>query len=137
MNSKEYISLLLLSWAPVCTLLISILNHFLSSLIMPIAPGMIVLVIPSVYGRMPAAIRSEHMIMIQLPWWFHLIAVMASLSEAPFSLRQQLMLFTIVRLSSLVVVFVPGEIHTIRQVRSYALFRLEVLGFWRLVTYLM
>ena len=51
MNSKEYISLLLLSWAPVCTLLISILNHFLSSLIMLVAPGMIVLVIPLYMGE--------------------------------------------------------------------------------------
>ena len=68
MNSEEYIPLLLSSWAPVRTLLISILNHFLSSLIMPVAPGMIVLVIPSVYGRMSAAVRSERVIMIQLPW---------------------------------------------------------------------
>ena len=64
MNSEKYISLLLLSRAPVHTLLISILNYFLSSLIMPVAPEMIVLVIPSVYGRMSAAIRSEHVIMI-------------------------------------------------------------------------
>ena len=68
MNSEEYIPLLLSSRAPVHTLLISILNHFLSSLIMPVAPGMIVLVIPSVYGRMSAAVRSERVIMIQLPW---------------------------------------------------------------------
>ena len=68
MNSEEYIPLLLSSRAPVHTLLISILNHFLSSLIMLVAPGMIVLVIPSVYGRMSAAVRSERMIMIQLPW---------------------------------------------------------------------
>jgi len=68
MNSEEYILLLLSSRAPVRTLLISILNYFLSSLIMPVAPGMIVLVIPSVYGRMSAAVRSEHVIMIQLPW---------------------------------------------------------------------
>jgi len=68
MNSEEYIPLLLSSRAPVRTLLISILNHFLSSLIMPVAPGMIVLVIPSVYGRMSAAVRSERVIMIQLPW---------------------------------------------------------------------
>jgi len=64
MNSREYISSLLSSWAPVCTLLISILNYFLSSLIVPVAPGMIMLVIPSVYGRMSAAIRSEHVIII-------------------------------------------------------------------------
>jgi len=68
MNSEEYIPLLLSSRTPVHTLLISILNHFLSSLIMLVAPGMIVLVIPSVYGRMSAAVRSERMIMIQLPW---------------------------------------------------------------------
>jgi len=68
MNSEEYIPLLLSSRAPVHTLLISILNHFLSSLIMLVASGMIVLVIPSVYGRMSAAVRSERMIMIQLPW---------------------------------------------------------------------
>ena len=68
MNSEEYIPLLLSSQAPVRTLLISILNHFLSSLIMPVAPGMIVLVIPSVYRRMSAAVRSERVIMIQLPW---------------------------------------------------------------------
>jgi len=68
MNSEEYIPLLLSSRTPVHTLLISILNHFLSSLIMLVAPGMIVLVIPSVYGRMSAAVRSECMIMIQLPW---------------------------------------------------------------------
>jgi len=67
MNSKEYIPSLLLSWAPVHTLLISILNYFLSSLIMPIASGMIVLVTSSVYGKMSTAIRSEHVIMIQLP----------------------------------------------------------------------
>ena len=48
MNSEEYILLLLSSRASVHTLLISILNHFLFSLIMPVAPGMIVLVIPSV-----------------------------------------------------------------------------------------
>jgi len=95
-------------------LLISILNYFLSSLIISVASGMIVLVIPSVYGRMSAAVRSKHVIIIQLPWWFYLIAVTASLSGAPFSLRQQLMLFTMVRLSSLVVVFVPGEKHTTR-----------------------
>ena len=64
MNSEEYIPLLLSSRAPVRTLLISILNYFLSSLIMPVAPGMIVLVIPSVYGRMSAAVRSERVIMI-------------------------------------------------------------------------
>jgi len=64
MNSEEYIPSLLLSRAPVHTLLISILNHFLSSLIMPIASGIIVLVISSVYGRMSSAIRSEHVIMI-------------------------------------------------------------------------
>jgi len=68
MNSEEYIPLLLSSRTPVHILLISILNHFLSSLIMLVAPGMIVLVIPSVYGRMSAAVRSERMIMIQLPW---------------------------------------------------------------------
>ena len=68
MNSEEYIPLLLSSQTPVHILLISILNHFLSSLIMLVAPGMIVLVIPSVYGRMSAAVRSERMIMIQLPW---------------------------------------------------------------------
>ena len=68
MNSEEYIPLLLSSRTPVHTLLISILNHFLSSLIMLVAPGMIVLVIPSVYGRMSAAVRSERVIMIQLPW---------------------------------------------------------------------
>jgi len=62
---------------------------------------------------------------------------MASLSGALFSLRQQLMLFIIVRLSSLVVVFVPGEKHTIRRVGSCALFKLGVLGFWKLVAYLM
>ena len=55
--------------------------------------------------------------------------MMASLSGAPFSLRQQLMLFTVVRLSSLVVVFVPGEKHTTRRVGSCALFGLGVLGF--------
>jgi len=60
MNSEEYIPLLLSSWVPVHTLLNSILNHFLSSLIMPVAPGMIVLVISSVYGRMSAVVRSEH-----------------------------------------------------------------------------
>jgi len=64
MNSEEYIPLLLSSQAPFHTLLISILNHFLSSLILPVAPGMIVLVMPSVYGRMSAAVRSEHVIMI-------------------------------------------------------------------------
>jgi len=64
MNSEEYIPLLLSSRAPFHTLLISILNHFLSSLILPVAPGMIVLVMPSVYGRMSAAVRSEHVIMI-------------------------------------------------------------------------
>jgi len=55
---------------------------------------------------------------------------MASLSGAPFSLRQQLILFIVVRLSSLVVVFVPGEKHTTRQVGLCALFGLGVLGFW-------
>jgi len=39
------------------------------------------------------------------------------------------MLFTAVRLFSLVVVFVPGGKYTTRQVRSYALFGLKVLGF--------
>ena len=129
MNSREYISSLLSSWAPVCTLLISILNYFLSSLIVPVAPGMIMLVIPSVYGRMSAVVRSEHVVTMQLPWWFHLTTVTASLSRAPFSLRQRLMLFTVVRLSSLAVVFVPGEKHTTRRVGSCALFGLKVLGF--------
>ena len=64
MNSEKYISLLLSSQAPVRTLLISILNYFLSSLIMPVAPEIIVLVISFVYGRMSAAVRSEHVIMI-------------------------------------------------------------------------
>ena len=62
---------------------------------------------------------------------------MASLSGAPFSLRQQLMLFTVVRLSSLVVVFVPGKKHTTRQLGSCALFGLGVWGSGRLVAYLM
>ena len=96
---------------------------------MPVAPGMIMLVISSVYGKMSAVVRSEHVITMQLPWWFHLTTVTASLSRAPFSLRQRLMLFTVVRLSSLVVVFVPGEKHTTRQVGSCALFGLKVLGF--------
>ena len=87
MNSEEYIPSLLSSWASVHTLLISILNHFLLSLIVPIASGMIMLVIPSIYRRMSAAVRSEYMITIQLSWWFYLTAVIASLSRAPFSLR--------------------------------------------------
>ena len=79
MNSEEYIPSLLSSWASVHTLLISILNHFLLSLIVPIASGMIMLVIPSIYRRMSAAVRSEYMITIQLSWWFYLTAVIASL----------------------------------------------------------
>ena len=42
------------------------------------------------------------------------------------------MLFTVVRLSSLVVVFIPGEKHTTRRVGSCALFGLGVLGFWEI-----
>jgi len=64
MNSGEYILSLLLFQAFVHILLISILNYFLSSLIMTVASGIIMLVIPSVYGRMSAAIRSEHVIII-------------------------------------------------------------------------
>ena len=79
MNSEEYIPSLLSSWASVHTLLISILNHFLLSLIVPIASGMIMLVIPSIYRRMSAAVRSEYIITIQLSWWFYLTAVIASL----------------------------------------------------------
>ena len=41
------------------------------------------------------------------------------------------MLFTVVRLFSLVVVFVPGRKHTTRWVGLYALFGLKVLGFWK------
>jgi len=95
----------------------------------PVAPGMIMLVISSVYGKMSAVVRSEHVITIQLLQWFHLTTIIASLSGALFSLRQWLMLFTVVRLSSLVVVSVPGEKHTTKQVGLCALFRLKVLGF--------
>ena len=64
MNSGEYMSLPSPSHAPVLTLFTSILNHFLSSLIVPVAPGMITLAIPSVNGMISAAIVSEHMMMI-------------------------------------------------------------------------
>ena len=59
MNSGEYMSLLLLSRAPVLTLFTSILNYFLSSLIVPVAPGIITLAIPSVNGIISAAVVSE------------------------------------------------------------------------------
>ena len=40
------------------------------------------------------------------------------------------MSFTIVRLSSLNVVFVPGRKHTTRRVGLCALFGLDILGLW-------
>ena len=64
MNSEKYMSLPLLSRTPVLTLFTSILNYFLFSLIVPVAPGMITLAIPSVNGMISAAIVSEHMMMI-------------------------------------------------------------------------
>jgi len=52
--------------APVRTLLTSILNHFLLSLIVSVAPAMTMLAKPSVYG-MSAAIRSERVMAMQFP----------------------------------------------------------------------
>ena len=119
----------LLSCVPVLILFTSILNHFLSSLIVPVAPGMITLAIPSV-NRMILAAVSERMMTIQFPCRFHLTAVTTWLSGALFDLRSWLMSFTIVRLSSLNVVFVPGGKHTIRRVGLCTLFGLDILGLW-------
>ena len=118
------------SRAPVLTLFTSILNHFLSSLIVPVAPGMITLAIPSVNGMISAAVVSKRVMTIQFPCRFHLTAVTTWLSGAPFDLRSWLMSFTIVRLSSLNVVFVPGRKHTTRRVGLCALFGLDILGLW-------
>ena len=104
MNSGEYMSLPSPSRAPVLTLFTSILNHFLSSLIVPVAPSMITLAIPSVNGMISAAVVSEHVMTMQFPCRFHLTAMTTWLSGAPFDLRSWLMSFTIVRLSSLNVV---------------------------------
>ena len=52
------------------------------------------------------------------------------LSGAPFDLRSWLMLFTIVKLSSLNMVFVSGGKYTTRYIGSYALFGLDILGLW-------
>jgi len=123
-------SLLSLSCIPVLILFISILNHFLSSLIVPVAPGMITLAIPSVNEIISAAIVSEHMITIQFSYRFYLTAVTTWLSGIPFDLRSWLMSFTIVRLSSLNVVFVSGGKHTTRHVGSCTLFGLDILGLW-------
>ena len=80
-------SLLSPSHASVLTLFTSILNHFLSSLIVPVAPGIITLAISSVNGMISAAIVSEHVMTIQFPCRFHLTAVTTWLSGAPFDLR--------------------------------------------------
>jgi len=96
----------------------------------PVAPGMITLAIPSVNEIISAAIVSEHMITIQFSYRFYLTAVTTWLSGMPFDLRSWLMSFTIVRLSSLNVVFVSGGKHTTRHVGSCTLFGLDILGLW-------
>ena len=52
------------------------------------------------------------------------------LSGAPFDLRSWLMSFTIVKLSSLNMVFVSGGKYTTRCIGSCALFGLDILGLW-------
>jgi len=80
-------SLLLLSHTPVLTLFISILNYFLFSLIVPVAPGMITLAIPSVNGIILADVVSEHVIMIQFLCRFYLTTMTTWLSGVLFDLR--------------------------------------------------
>jgi len=75
MNLEKYMSLPSLSRTPVLILFTSILNYFLSSLIVPVAPGMITLAIPSVNGIILATIVSEYVMIIQFPCRFHLTAV--------------------------------------------------------------
>jgi len=98
MNFREYMSLPLASRAPVLTLFTSILNYFLSSLIVPVTPGIITLVILSVNRIILAVVVSEHVMTIQFPCRFYLTAVTTWLSGTPFDLRSWLILFTIVRL---------------------------------------
>jgi len=64
MNSRKYISLLLSSCASVLILFTLILNHFLSSLIVPIALSMIILAIPSMNGIISVAAVFECVITI-------------------------------------------------------------------------
>ena len=80
----------LLSRTPVLTLFTSILNHFLFSLIVPVAPGMITLAILSVNGMISATVVSEHVMTIQFLCRFHLTAVTTWLSGVPFDLRSWL-----------------------------------------------
>ena len=125
MNSRRYISLLLSSRVSVLILFTLILNHFLSSLIVPIAPSMIILAIPSVNGIISVAVVFECVMTIQFLYRFHLTVMTTWLSSTLFNLRSWLISYMIVRLSSL---NMPGKKHTTRHVGSYALFRLNILG---------
>ena len=125
MNSRRYISLLLSSHVSVLILFTLILNYFLSSLIVPIAPSMIILAIPSVNGIISVAVVFECVMTIQFLYRFHLTVMTTWLSSTLFNLRSWLISFMIVRLSSL---NMPGKKHTTRHVGSYALFRLNILG---------
>ena len=125
MNSRRYISLLLSSHVSVLILFTLILNYFLSSLIVPIAPSMIILAIPSVNGIISVAVVFECVMTIQFLYRFHLTVMITWLSSTLFNLRSWLISFMIVRLSSL---NMPGKKHTTRHVGSYALFRLNILG---------